>query len=102
MSIDGTADLATATELPGRKLSIPASPASCPTNSSMILSGRPARARIVADLATRESLLLLDEILDLENLRFGRELDAHVAKDGHQLLTVSLELLARAPYLART
>ena len=35
---------------------------------------------------------LLDEILNLENLRFGRELDAHVAEDGHQLLTVSLEL----------
>ena len=39
------------------------------------------------------SRLLLDEILNLEDLRFGRELDAHVAEDGHQLLTVSLELL---------
>ena len=46
--------------------------------------------------------LLLDEVLNLEELWFGRELDPHVAEDGHQLLTVSLERLARTPYLAGT
>jgi hypothetical protein len=47
-----------------------------------------------------EADLALDEILHLENLRFGRELDAHVTEDGHQLLAVSLELLTRTPYFA--
>src|SRR5688572_29494604 len=53
-----------------------------------------------AGLHDAASRVLLDEILNFENLRLGRELDAHVAEDGHQLLTVSLELLARTPDFA--
>jgi hypothetical protein len=44
----------------------------------------------------------LDKVLDLEDLRFGGELDPEVAEDGHQLFAVRLELLARTPYLAGT
>ena len=46
--------------------------------------------------------LLLGEVLNLEDLRFGRKLDPHVAEDRHQLLTVCLERLPRTPDLADT
>ena len=46
------------------------------------------------------SRVLFDQILNLENLRLGRELDANVAEDGHQLLTKRPELFARTPDFA--
>jgi hypothetical protein len=43
---------------------------------------------------------LLDEVLNLEDFWFHRELDPHLGEDGHELLTVRLELLAGTPNLA--
>ena len=50
--------------------------------------------------AFRRQPCLLDEVLHLEDLWFGREPDPDVAEDGRQLLPEGLELLTRTPDLA--
>ena len=66
----------------------------------MVAGGTPPPAtEAVRALGAR---LAPDEVLNLEDLRLSRELDAQVGEDGHQLFTVRLELLGRTPDFADT
>src|SRR5438270_7866040 len=48
----------------------------------------------------RDSVLALDDVVDLEHLGLARKLDPDVLKHWHKALTERVELLARVPDLA--